>query len=84
MSTRTRALRRHWANSNMRRRLKEDRNQHYSNLCCPCWTDAKAMARFREQPKLCGGPCCGNPRRWFGDVTIQEHRAPMIAEAWTE
>lgn len=24
----------------------------------------------------CSGPCCGNPRRHFGTVTMQERRAP--------
>jgi hypothetical protein len=37
----------------MRRRLKEDRNQHYNDLSCPCWSDPKVMARFREQPQRC-------------------------------
>lgn len=23
----------------------------------------------------CSGPCCGNPRRWFGEKTMQERRA---------
>lgn len=58
-----RALRRYQAQTHMMRRLKEDRNQHYSDLKCACWTDPKAMARFKEQPKLCGGECCKNPRR---------------------
>jgi hypothetical protein len=22
--------------------------------------------------KYCSGPCCGNPRRWYGDATRQE------------
>ena len=57
------------------RRLKEDRNRHFGDLECACWTDPKVMARFKEQPKMCSGPCCGNPRRWFGDVTMQEKRA---------
>jgi hypothetical protein len=64
----------------MWRRLKEDRNQHYDNLICSCWTDPKAKARFKEQPKVCSKPdCCGNPRRagkWgSGERTIQERRA---------
>jgi len=25
-------------------------------------------------PKDCSGPCCGNPRRWFGQKTMQERR----------
>lgn len=23
---------------------------------------------------FCSGPCCGNPRKWFGEVTVQERR----------
>lgn len=71
---RTRAFRRHQATRHMMRRLKEDRNQHYNDLSCPCWTDMRRMARFKEQPKLCSKPwCCGNPREYYGP-TIQERR----------
>jgi hypothetical protein len=63
----------------MWRRLKEDRNQHYRDLDCPCWTDPKAMARFKEQPKSCDRSCCANPRHngyFKGEdrLTIQERR----------
>lgn len=79
----SRALRRHQAISHMRRRLKEDRNQHYDDLSCLCWTDPKRMALFKEQPKLCNGQCCSNPRRWESGaarLTMQEHRAPTASE----
>ena len=67
----TRAFRRHQATRHMRRRLKEDRNQHYNDLTCPCWSDGKAMARFKEQPKTCSSWfCCGNPRRTPGRVVL--------------
>lgn len=80
---RTRSFRRHQTDSHMRRRLKEDRNQHYDDLRCPCWTDPKAMARFKEQPKLCSCNMCGNPRRasWASKtarLTIQELRADQV------
>lgn len=74
---RMRSYRRHQAECHLHRRLSEDRNQHYDDLSCPCWHDPKAMARFREQPKLCSCPVCGNPRRWekgTGRLTIQERR----------
>jgi hypothetical protein len=76
----SRAMRRHQTERHMWRRLKEDRNQHYDDLNCPCWTSPKAMARFKEQPKLCSRSCCGNPRLYWGEVTRQELRAdqPMI------
>jgi hypothetical protein len=63
----------------MNRRLKEDRNQHYNDLDCPCWTDPKAMARFKEQPKLCSCWMCRNRRQGEGE-TIQEVRAADAAE----
>lgn len=77
----SRALRRHQAQSHMMRRLKEDRNQHYDDLKCACWTDPKTMARFKEQPKLCGKSCCANRRQSEGP-TIQELRAPGPVDHW--
>lgn len=80
---RTRAFRRHQANAHMWRRLKEDRNQHYNDLTCACYRRGRAMARFREQPQSCSGPCCGNPRRWEkGDcsLTTQERRFQEVIE----
>jgi hypothetical protein len=74
-----RALRRFQATTRMRRRLKEDRNQHYRDLACPCWTDPKAMARFREQPQVCSRECCGNQRRYEGP-TLAERRAAQREE----
>jgi hypothetical protein len=73
-SMRTRAFRRHQAERHMRRRLKEDRNQHYDDLDCPCWYDPKAMARFKEQPQICSCRDCGNQRQFEGE-TMQERRA---------
>ncbi len=77
----TRALHRHHAERQMQRRLKEDRNQHYDDLTCPCWHDPRAVARFKEQPKLCSCPICGNERRHGkerGRLTIQELRAEAL------
>jgi hypothetical protein len=74
-----RAMRRHQADRHMRRRLQEDRNQHYNDLSCPCWSSPKVMARFKEQPKRCSRPsCCGNPRRFGGQRTIQEIRGDTV------
>jgi len=80
---RTRAFRRHQIECHMWRRLKEDRNQHYRDLSCPCWHEPKAMARFKEQPKLCGCWMCRNPRRVFKGkekITIQERRARQLGD----
>lgn len=60
---RTRAFRRHQVERHMQRRLKEDRNQHYRDLECPCWSDPKAMARFKEQPQhFCRCKMCSMDR----------------------
>lgn len=74
---RDRAFRRHQAERNMRRRLSEDRNQHYRDLNCPCWTDPKVMARFKEQPKHCSCWMCKNLRALYGP-TVQERRQGPI------
>lgn len=73
---RSRAFRRHQADRHMWRRLKEDRNQHYDDLRCPCLFDPKAMARFKEQPQKCSGMCCGNQRHAWGrkNLTMQERK----------
>jgi len=65
----------------MRRRLSEDRNQHYEYLECRCYFDKKAMARFKEQPKHCSCYMCCNERRnpWNKcKLTIQERRADQV------
>lgn len=77
---RGRAIRRHQAESHMWRRLKEDRNQHYNDLSCLCWSDKRVMARFKEQPQHCSCRGCGNQRRWEKGVerlTMQERRAEV-------
>ena len=74
---RSRAYRRHQTYRHMWRRLKEDRNQHYNDLSCPCWTDKKSMAKFKEQPKTCSGICCGNQRQYYGR-SMQERRADWV------
>lgn len=73
---RNRSFRRHQTQRHMWRRLKEDRNEHYENLSCPCWTDPRAMARFKEQPQVCSAGCCGNQRHALGRkiLTMQERR----------
>lgn len=77
---RSRSFRRAKAYSKMWRRLQEDRNQHYDDRTCPCLHDPKAMARFKEQPKICSCAMCCNPRRSIENkrkfkLTIQERRA---------
>ena len=77
---RNRAFRRHQSHRHMHRRLKEDRNQHYNDLDCPCWYDPKTMARFKEQPKWQQCYCCSSQRYnvWApmrDRLTMQELRA---------
>jgi hypothetical protein len=77
-----RGIRRHQAQSHMMRRLKEHLNQHYRDMRCPCVTEGRRRARFKEQPQLCSRECCGNPRRWFSGnsrFTMQELRASQAA-----
>jgi hypothetical protein len=73
---RTRAFRRYQTSRHQWRRLSEDRNQHYRDLDCRCWTDPKTIARFKEQPQLCSCWGCGNQRRAWGrkNPTVQERR----------
>lgn len=77
---RSKAFRRHQTNRHMWRRLKEDRNEHYDSLQCPCWTDPKAMARFKEQPQTCRGECCRNQRHVWG----KEHRTMQELRFYSE
>lgn len=38
------------------------------------------VVRAAEHGKLCSCMFCGNPRRHFGDVTMQERRAALDTE----
>jgi len=29
---------------------------------------------------FCSGPCCGNPRKWFGEDSVQERREEFVEE----
>lgn len=49
------------------------------NLHKRIWSDTRPGEGMRhpaslETPKDCSGPCCGNPRRHFNEVTVQERR----------
>lgn len=71
MKNMKRSIRRHQAQTHMWRRLKEDRNQHYDDLDCSCYLPGKAMARFKEQPRLCSCWVC----TYRGEINIQEEKA---------
>lgn len=36
--------------------------------------DPKRHEKLANHIKACSGWCCGNPRRWFGELTRQERR----------
>jgi len=83
---RNRAIRRHQAITHMKRRLKEHTNQHYDDVRCPCFTDPRARARYKEQPQMCSSWCCGNARRWLRGaerLTLQERVAVERASCAT-
>ena len=63
------------------RRLWNTYHKEVKNLWQP--TDlihVGCIGYFRKVRKPCSGPCCGNPRKWFGELTIQELKAPEIAD----
>jgi hypothetical protein len=50
---------------------------HYNDLDCPCWTDPKVMARFKEQPKRCSCRLCCNLRSLYGPTTQERQQGPV-------
>jgi hypothetical protein len=39
------------------------------------FNDRSIRAKYQANNRtLCSGPCCGNPRRWYGELTRQEIR----------
>lgn len=70
----------------MTRRLKEDFNQHYNDLECPCRSKGKVQSQFADTPTPCSCYMCGNPRRHFkGDakLPLPELRARDFRESFT-
>lgn len=37
--------------------------------------DVEDCKKLANHLAVCSGPCCGNPRRWFGELTMQERRS---------
>jgi hypothetical protein len=59
-----------------------------TDLSCPgtTWANVRREGRTwarlnRDDLTSCSGVCCGNPRRHFGDITIQERRFAARAAA---
>lgn len=66
------------------RRIREDRAEHGADHSCSCFdTSGRGLtfSQFADNPKMCSGYCCGNPRKWFGELTRQEKKAPR-AQDW--
>lgn len=57
------------------KRIKEDRAQHGNDHSCGCFNTSgrgAEFARFADYPTVCSCDVCGNPRKWFGERTLQE------------
>lgn len=62
-----RSIRRHHVD-----RLKKNRS-HYWLGYHSSMTD-KQLGIVVSTPQVCSGHCCGNPRKWYGEKTIQERK----------
>lgn len=51
-------------------RMKAKAIRVYANRGSP----NPANIKLADHIVTCSGPCCGNPRRWFGEPTMQERR----------
>ena len=92
----TRAERRWFRYVKGMRRLKQDRMEHspYGQQTleetCPCFGQpgtkeyGRTFSRFADTPAVCSGPCCGNPRKWYGMDTYCEQRAFMDPDVYGE
>jgi hypothetical protein len=57
-------------------------DKHSAKRSFETWEDVHEyrdrVARFNCNTRtMCSGICCGNPRRWFGEVTKQELRSDL-------
>lgn len=68
-------LRRESGQKKVKRVLRAMGDTTYS----PGFYDADGeLARHLLKTRVpCSGPCCGNPRRWYGTKTLQEIRADI-------
>ena len=42
--------------------------------------ELKRLNRLVDTPHPCSRHCCGNPRKWFGELTLQEKKAEILFE----
>lgn len=79
---RTRAFRRHQYEI----RKERVKRRYYTTGLPEKWKVGEWYDRWlgfhASTPKTCSGYCCGNQRKWFGELTIQERKAPRIDEEW--
>lgn len=55
------------------RRMKRHAVEVYSRYSIR-HDDPARQTKIADHLTTCSGPCCGNPRRWFGEPTMQERR----------
>jgi len=75
---RTRSWRRAQRERAIARARRKLRSQGWFTEPYTRWTDAEGEVYIRKAavtPHPCSSYCCGNPRRWFKQVTRQEQAA---------
>lgn len=92
----TRAERRWFRQVKGMRRLREDKQQHQPygqrtlEETCDCFAQpgseafGRVFARFADTPKGCSFACCGNPRKWLNQITLQEQKWPIYPQCLDE
>lgn len=50
--------------------LKKKRSNYYGRDDM----DERELGMVSNTPKICSEACCGNPRKWFGELTVQERK----------
>ncbi len=65
------------------------RDKHGKRRFFDSWEDVferrHLLAKCRSDNRQpCSRSCCGNPRRWFGDVTMQEQRDKLTCKEMFE
>lgn len=92
----TRAERRWFREVKGLRRLREDKQQHKIfgqeklEEACECFAQpgskgyGRIFSRFADTPKRCSFICCGNPRKWLKEITLQEKKAAVYPRCLEE
>lgn len=70
----TRAERRHRRVRAISRGLRLERNRHMRPDWVACYYIGQ-IGKLAKTRQPCSCYCCGNPRRHFGELTMQERRA---------